>query len=285
MDKKNRALLITLPIIGTVALVTAATLFYLFAPAIFHMSKYKGEHPHLYTVAVYSLLTDGCIRSAETIHASNVTKVDEDDYGRELFIYEGSPVAFNEEFRGVCSVLVCQKHDDNFTYWYDCDNYILAPYYGYDEERDNGVEEDPYKGITAEQIAQLKEKNDWGKAVDESKLSRAKIVREPLTDNLGKGERVKLERFYNGLFGEDGYDYRWGERLMRDKDGRTIYYVDGDNYKKGNDYETDYKRIIVMASPEGEFYEDGWFIFDSPKTYAENLNRIKQATGWNMKTE
>ena len=283
MEKKHKVLLVTLPVIGTVVFMTAVILFFIFAPAIFQMSKYKGKHPHLYTVAVYSLLTKGCIRSAETIHPAQVIKVDGDDYGRELFIYEGSPVSFGEEFRGTCSVLICQKHDDKFAYWYDCDNYILAPYYGYNEERDNGVEEDPYKGITDEQIAELKEKNDWGKAVDESKLSRAKIVREPLTGSLGRGDRVRLERFYNGLFGENGYDYRNGERLMHDKDGRTIFYVVGDNYKKGSDYKSDDKRIIAIMSPDGKFYKDGWFIFDSPKTFAESLKSIKEVAGWNMK--
>lgn len=33
--------------------------------------------------------------------------------------------------------------------------------------------------------------------------------------------------------------------------------------------------VIAIMSPEGEFYDDAWFIYDSPTDYAEDLKRLK----------
>lgn len=278
MEKKKKKIIlfivlayITVSILGIGFLV-----FAFFIPEIFHMDRYKGKYPHLYTVAVYSLLTEGRISGAESYGAADVQKLDEDTYGRELFVYYGSPIVLNEDYQGACSVLICQKHDGAYAYWYDNENYILAPYYGYAEEKDNGVYEDRFKGITEEQIEELKEKNDWGKAIDESKLSSAKIVRDPLAHS---GNKAKAEKFYNRLLTESGYEFRWCYSVARDKDGRAIYSING--IGTGEGFTT--KHIIAILSPDGEFYEDGWFVFDSPKTYTENLTRAKQSAGWNMK--
>ena len=228
------------------------------------------------------MLTYGRINDIESYRAANVIKVDEDSYGRELFIFSATPITYDRGSNGARSVLICQKHDETYAYWYDSDNYILAPYYGYKDEKYNGVYEDKYKGITEEQIEGLKEKNDWGKAIDESKLSCARTVRKPLVQKSRKTEKAKATRFYNSMFSESGYDFDWCCSVVRDKDGRTIYCIRGDNNSVHGSDDKD-KKIIAIMSPEGEFYADAWFVYDSPTTYAENLKTIKQATGWNMK--
>lgn len=279
MNKKKNVRIILLIVFAGIMLnifVVGGIVFIWFIPEIFHYDRYKGEYPHLYTVAINSVLTNGRISGAENYHAAEIYKLDEDEFGRELFIYSGSPIALGEEYHGANSILICQKHDEQYAYWYDNDNYILAPHYGYVDEKYNGVYDDIYKGITDEQIEALKELNDWGKEIDEEKLSSAKIVRDPQGHS---GDSKKAESFYNNLFVEnedDYYDYRYSRVIAKDKDGRALYLISG--------LSTDYP-IIAIMSPDGEFYEDEWFFYDSPKNYAEDLKRIKEATGWNMKAE
>lgn len=288
MQKRKKKIMITWLIIGGIVTTIYAGAFIfgivslIGGPALFHLDRYKGEHPHLYTVAVNSLLTQGRISYIESYSASEIIKVDEDDYGRELFIYYGSSLGNSAEAAGIRSVLICQKHDKNLAYWYDSDNFVLSRSFSRQEILENGVNNDPYRGITAEQIEELKTINDWGKEIDESKLSSAKIVRDPLRRSGSRAEEAKAKSFYNGLFEESGYDYNWCQYLLQDKDGRAIFYMSGKNYELDYKSEYKYKYIIAITSPEGEFYEGGWFIFESTKIYAESLKSIKEATGWNM---
>lgn len=281
MNKKKNVRIILLIVFAGIMLnifVVGGIVFIWFIPEIFHYDRYKGEYPHLYTVAINSVLTNGYIGGFENYGAAEIYKLDEDEFGRELFIYSGSPIALAEEYHGANSILICQKHDEQYSYWYDNDNYILAPHYGYVDEKYNGVYDDIYKGITDEQIEALKELNDWGKEIDEEKLSSAKIVRDPQGSS---GDRKKARSFYDHLFEESGYDHSWQYNAMCDKDGRAIYCISGVNREEGYIG----KCIIAIMSPQGEFYEDEWFIYDSPKNYAEDLKRIKEAVGWNMKAE
>ena len=287
MDKQKKKKMITSLVIGGIfTIITFIALIFaivLFVQMLINRDRYKGEYPHLYTVAVYSLITCGRINSIESYSPANVIKVDEDSYGRELFIFSATPIMHDRGSNGARSVLICQKHDETYSYWYDNENYILAPYYGYEEEKYNGVYEDKFKGITDEQIEELKVKNDWGKDIDESKLSCARTVRKPLWQKGRKAEKTKATRFYSSMFAESGYKFDWCCRVVRDKDGRSIYCINGTNYDLDYDSDIRNKYIIAVMSPEGEFYEDAWFVYDSPTDYAENLTRIKVATGWNMK--
>lgn len=274
MEEKKRCRMVLLIVFGGIManiFVIGSMFFLFFIPEIFHMDRYRGKYPHLYTVAVYSVLTSGKINTPHSYDSAEIYKLDEDEYGRELFVYCASPV--NGTVGGVSSALICQGHDKEYTYWYDNINYVLSPYNSYTEEYENGVINDPQKGIPSDWLEGLKEKNDWGKEIDESKLSSAKIVRDPLTLS---GSRVKSEGFYSNLFAEFGYDHQWQCNVVRDKEGRSIYCISGKSWE-------DEPVIIAIMSPEGEFYEDGWFIYEIPINYAEDLKRIKEATGWNMR--
>ena len=76
--------------------------------------------------------------------------LDRDSYGRVLFTYktESSITGLEEE-----AYVICQKYDANYVYFYEDIGYSFAE----DYENDSTY---------------LKEMNDWGKPLDENKLSR-----------------------------------------------------------------------------------------------------------------
>lgn len=277
MKKKNKTAVIVVSfVVGYVFMsvfVIGGIVFLWFIPDIFHYDRYRGEYPHLYTVAVNSVLTDGHINTPHSYASAEIYKLDEDEYGRELFVYFGSTLG---HVGGTSSAIICQAHDEEYAYWYDNINYVLSPYGSYTEEFENGVINDPQKGIPSDWIEELKEKNDWGKEIDSSRLSSARIVVDPQDR---QGNEIKAKNFYNSMFleGEDEYyGYRFSRIIACDKDGRALYEIDG--------IKTEYT-IIAIMSPEGEFSEDCWFLYKGSTDYAEDLKRIKEAAGWNMKAE
>lgn len=278
MNKKKNIRTILLIVFAGIMLnifVVGGIVFIWFIPDIFHFDRYKGENPHLYTVAVNSLLTAGKIYTPHSYDSAKIIKLEEDEYGRELFVYSASTALSDGQ---TSSALICQAHDAEYAYWYDKMNYVLSPYESFREEFENGVSNDPQRGIPSEWLEELKEKNDWGKELDESRFSSASIVRET---KFFDGNDEKANSFYNGLFGAEGYEGRGGKGVTRDKDGREIYVIYG--VKRGEVYQ--YQEIIAITSPEGEFIEECWFVYDDSISYAEDLKRIKDAAGWNMKAE
>lgn len=274
MKKETKIALIIVSIVFLAPLFTIGGIVFIwFIPDIFHFDRYKGEYPHLYTVAINSVLTSGMILTPHSYDSAEVYKLDEDEYGRELFVYFGSPIG---TVGGTSSAIICQAHDDKYAYWYDNINYVLSPYGSYIEEFESGVSNDSQRGIPSEWIEELKERNDWGKELDESRFSSAEIV----VDRYDfKSSEEKARSFYNDMFVDDGdeyHGYRYATIIACDKDGRALYKIGG--------LKTEYP-IIAIMSPGGEFYENEWFYYKGNTNYAEDLKRIKEAAGWNMKAE
>ena len=90
--------------------------------------------------------------------SGGINILDTDSEGRILFEYSARDVIGGEHLEEYRTVLViCQKYDDDYVYFYEDICYLKQ----YD---------------TDEAIDRLKEQNDWGKALDESKCSRRPIL-------------------------------------------------------------------------------------------------------------
>ena len=119
-----------------------------------HDGTYHGEYPELFSVAINSILgTAGYGSDGELVFDSAIGLVEEDSYGRILFIY----YECNEISQ--YSLVICQKSDDNYAYFYPDYNFISISIeeYLYDYEVLEAVDSFP-----VDEIEELKTKNDWG---------------------------------------------------------------------------------------------------------------------------
>ncbi len=155
---------------------------------------YTGDYPELYTVALYSIPpVYGSMMIYEIIIEPVVCYLEEDEYGRVLFCYAEDWSGTTElDDGGGVYLVICQGHDSEYAYYYSGANYIcsqlcegnMVEEYGYAKPPEI---KDPYNDFTEEQIAKLKEENDWGKELDLDKCTKAKICRRN-EDKFPRGE-------------------------------------------------------------------------------------------------
>ena len=135
---------------------------------------YVGEHPDLFAVAINSVPnTNGYIIS-EIRHQPVLKLLEKDEQGRSLFCYSEAYI------NGEVSLVICQKSDETFSYYYmDCnfissplskDNYVTI----YGSKRQAEII-NPLNDFTTETIEELKTKNDWGNPFNDSKCIKVEI--------------------------------------------------------------------------------------------------------------
>ena len=134
---------------------------------------YQGEFPELYTVAVYSLpeIRGYSGTSPEpTYYDPSIKIVEEDEYGRILFAY--NEIYMDEKIY----LLIMQKTDDKFAYYYQDINYLIGngKMFEYENDFDAAID----NGFSNSEMEELKELNDWGREFDETKFIKVEITRK-----------------------------------------------------------------------------------------------------------
>jgi len=231
--------------------------------------RYNGKYPELHVVATNSIL--GVLGQ----DADNILVLDEDDFGRVMFAFTGD--TSHEE---VIAVLVAQKTTKTHSYFYDGANDIFCPLrvaWPYKLTRDLVSER-----FTDEQIAQLKQDNDWNKEIDDSKLFKAEITIKKNNDIVPWSKRVAAYEQASPI-GEVTFDdhYSYNALLTTDADGKSIYYIRGRLYVSGA------KSFVFTGSYLFMFDKDGTLI-DKTGTeevtdfwnYHDQLRRFKEINGW-----
>lgn len=100
--------------------------------------------------------------------------VEEDQYGRVLFVYETISFMFGETTDTLLCVGICQKKSTQDVYFYEDICYLLAL----------GKIEDYKSLFSTEDISELKQWNDWGIPLDETKMTKV--------DYKGKNNTSKI---------------------------------------------------------------------------------------------
>ncbi|MCH3977138.1 MAG: hypothetical protein LKE36_06045 [Bacilli bacterium] len=139
---------------------------------------YTGEHPDLYSVAINSKEDFlGYIRS-EVRHQPVVESLEEDHYGRQLFVYsEGQGTS------GDVYLIISQYATDENAYFYYGINYISEEiiegnYIHLYGSKKPATIDNPYNEFAIDEINELKQSNDWGEEIDISKCTQVEIVNE-----------------------------------------------------------------------------------------------------------
>jgi len=130
--------------------------------------EYRGEHPELYTAAQHSLPGQrGFIPDHHVRHGfdPSIGILEEDTFGRILFTY--SEQEFRDQRHGYV-LLIVQKVDDEFIYFYPHYNYIISLNHRNWEA-----------GFMVEYVNELKEVNRWNQEMSEdSAFERIRISRQ-----------------------------------------------------------------------------------------------------------
>ena len=194
---------------------------------------YNGDYPELYTMACHIFDTEGYIfdGSVEDTLQVAIVPVETDNYGRTMFCY------YDEYYYyPYLALLICQYCDDSYVYYYQDYNFINKEY-----EKDNGVHlvwidyalkyhkhstvDNPLYGFKDEDIANLKEWNDWDKPIDKSKCVSAEIFDDyaDYTKNVRKGLNKKEESLIKPISESLCLDEGW-------RVGQYLYYMGQDMY-------------------------------------------------------
>lgn len=176
--------------------------------------KYNEDYPEFFSIAVYSLL------GIQGKRYDEIEVLEKDSKGRTLFAFVSNDSPVNDYETGFYSIIICQKTDSKYAYYYSDYNFITAP-----------TSED----ISEAEILELKARNDWEKELDESKMTKVKIEELELSDDRKKTDIFKnLVDFEN----ERVYDII---SLGKDQNNRWLYYAIVQDRK---DYE--YKRSYML---------------------------------------
>lgn len=141
-------------------------------------TRYEGDKYAFFTEAMHSLIScRGWIHGNAKI-GPQITKIEEDDYGREFFLY----------YENYYYYMISQKKDDNYVYYYEDFNYVSCS---------------DFHNLKDESIANLKDLNDWGRELDLGKCVKKSIIKnrkelEKKFDKSKIGEIIN-ETYYNNF--------------------------------------------------------------------------------------
>jgi len=268
-------------IIKKISIISFMIIFFLsFFPAgcdghrHWRVHDYESDYPELFTVAIHSLLeTRG---NSEFGLESIIKIIDVDEYGRILFYYE--------EASNTNALLISQKSDEEYVYFYSDLNFITnRPPYFYTSlgEIDLTAE----SNFSDESIEKLKVFNDWNCAeIDSNRLTQAEIVRDKPT---GPVDDATLMEFYRLAFSGFPNDQQlarraWAEYLTSDIYGRSIYWGYGDVDQAA------FRRLAVLLfNPDGSYDADtgSMIITVEDYDYQERLLELKTLNNWNQPWE
>lgn len=128
---------------------------------------YSGNYSDLYSVAINSVLwLNGYSWGADYECNPSIEVIDEDSYGRTMFIYyekyyKGADISFS-------ALIICQDSNEKEVFFYEDINYIVKEQILYTQNTEI---------FTDDEIANLKLINDWDKEINYDKCVRKDIVK------------------------------------------------------------------------------------------------------------
>jgi hypothetical protein len=225
---------------------------------------YRGEFPDLHIIAVESVI--GSIND----EMNRVVVIDEDDYGRKLFAFSGySPMGHNDNSTSVIAILVSQRTDEKYSYYYDSLNFYSKTI---DSEFIDLSLQEVNDYFSQEDLEKLKTANDWDKPIDEGKLFRVKITRKKLCDIEAKDVRK-----YSDLFSEE-LNYNSINCYATDRNQLTLVYVLSSGIS-----ESGYNRIfLLLFNRNHELISTKALTQISSQSDIEAIYQLKLQNGWSF---
>jgi len=250
MSKKSRAF--NIAIIAAIIMLTTSGCMFSFRS--FSPDDYHGDYPELYSAAINSILGSSGYAHSERDYDSEITVIEEDDYGRTLFLY------YENNIVSTYSLVISQKSDDEYTYFYPDYNFISANKNDFQEA----------------EIEELKEKNDWDTEIDTDKCIRAIIVRKK---GEGPVEIDTIMEFYKWALRGDAYSFKTSIQFFTMDDySRSMYF--------GYGVHSSNRQVVMLFNPDGSYDQyEGVMELRDKYNYQEQLEAFKDKNGWNQPYE
>lgn len=213
--------------------------------------KYYEDYPEFFSIAIYTLLgvTGG--------DGDEIEILEKDTKGRTLFSFSTIDNPTNSDKSGLYSIMICQKTDSKYAYYYPDYNFITAP-----------TRED----ISEEEILELKARNDWEKELDESKIIKVKIVRKREKENSRDSRKFEIFKNKVNFDNEEINMFSLG----KDKNNRWLYYAIVQDREKHK-----YKRSYMLILNKDFSYQDSYIQqAEDIWNYQDQLKRFKEINNW-----
>ncbi|MDD4275948.1 MAG: hypothetical protein PHO33_03115 [Clostridia bacterium] len=230
-------------------------------------------HPELHAVGINSMLGVYCDEE------NAVLILEEDYYGRVLFIYRAASV-FTNDGNSQIALVISQKTDEKYSYFYPDVNYVT---YEADRGKISGYNGIPIEALTeyftTEQIEILKMNNDWNKPLNEEKFFSVEIYDvKPgsiVYDKRQNELRLATVNFYPNELAPNEM-----ELFITNAKGDAIFFARQmwydeilKNYMKGDAY-------LIIFDKDGNIYEDGIEKIINLWDYEEQLIAFKNRFNW-----
>ena len=247
--------------------------------------KYRGKHPELYATAVNNVFgASGWRSNGEIVYDPQISIIETDAYGRVLFFYDEYVHWVVDEVRFERTLLIMQGAQDDKVYYYQ--GICCLPYVDTSGE---GIEVLQY--VDADTLEAFKERNDWGKPMDESKCTQSPLVKRKPEDKLDIGREEYRARLFaydkaHGYTENEKTLYYSGRFCYADKFGRELHYVYVEFADIGPDGKRTYigRPYAVIFEPNKKCPEDGIDGIEEillPQDSVEQIEALKQRCQWN----
>ena len=233
---------------------------------------YRGEHPELYTVAMNSLLGQRgfSFHSGPRIFDSTIRVLEEDAFGRRLFIYSEDPRPVVSRF----NLLISQKSDVDYVYFIPHYNFISS-----EEAWTPIIQNAEYPLAEVEEFKRL---NDWNQPLDLERAVRVPIIRRKEDGPMNQNQLVSA---YRAALGDAarGRAYGYITFFNTDDYGRSIYTGRGlERREDGNEWIA----IVMLFQPDGSHdSETGSMKLPCHQNYQSALREFKELNNWNQPLE
>ena len=224
----------------------------------FRPYEYRGEYPDLYSVGINSVLGSQGYRASEGNFPPDIYLLEEDGHGRKLFRYSERNLVSTQ------NLIISQKSDDGYVYFYPDYNLIAAP----------------ENNFTEKEIEALKKENDWGKEIDLSKCIRTEIVH---LKAIGPIADRRLTEVYTQIYGENAENHplAYISFFASDAQGRALYVFEKHRGRDDGGY--DIQCFVVMFNKDGSFDPvDGIMEIADVWGYQDEMKEFKERSGWHM---
>lgn len=254
---------------------------------------YRGDHADLYTVAVNNVFgISGHTGNGEISYDPAIDILETDDYGRTLFFYNES---YDTGTDYSMAFVIMQKSEDGYVYYYQDDCYI--PFFDDSDHFYHGNQgsEDYLRAqeLATEEVAALKERNDWNKPFDAGKCTKTKIDTDKPEGKINVKTWTFDDEIYayakqHGYEGTDDNACRWFEYCNADAEGKELYYVychrADDDGSGGTTYSYADYAVIVHTDDSIfkniEIGEHAIVEITNPADAYELIQQLKQQNDW-----
>lgn len=168
---------------------------------------YRGEEPALHSVALESII------GTYSYEMNKVIRLEEDEYGRVLFAFYGGYMYSELGGMHVLAVIIAQRIDENKAYFYDSENVQVITIDSISRPINSSVVNEYFN---ASDVDLLKQKNDWGKPIDETKLFSVVVSRKKSCEVSTQDINRIKDNF------EGNPDYGFLQCFGPDRNGNTL---------------------------------------------------------------